>query len=131
MLDDTVSRALTQLYDLGVQPDWWKLPPQTAKGWELTTDLLAVRDPHCQGVVLLGLAAGMAEVKQGFAIAAQYPVCKGFTVGRTLFAAAAQEWLAGKIDDAAMVSAVAGNYVELIEAWRGVRHPIKSLSTSI
>ncbi|MGB0848844.1 MAG: bifunctional 5-dehydro-2-deoxygluconokinase/5-dehydro-2-deoxyphosphogluconate aldolase, partial [Thiolinea sp.] len=119
--DDTVCRALTQLYDLDVQPDWWKLPPQTAKGWELITDLLAARDPHCQGVVLLGLAASMEAVKQGFQVAAQYPVCKGFTVGRTLFAQPARRWLAGEIDDTAMVAAVAGNYVELIEAWRECR----------
>ncbi len=119
--DDTVSRALTQLYDRGVQPDWWKLPPQTAQGWTLITDLLTARDPHCQGVVLLGLAADMATVKQGFNVAAQYPICKGFTVGRTLFAEPARNWLAGEMDDVAMVNAVAGNYVELIEAWRGVR----------
>ena len=32
--DDTVSRALAELYALGIKPDWWKLEPQaTGAAW--------------------------------------------------------------------------------------------------
>nr|CAA6812652.1 MAG: 5-keto-2-deoxygluconokinase (EC / uncharacterized domain [uncultured Thiotrichaceae bacterium] len=119
--DDTMSRAITRFYDIGVRPDWWKLPPQTAKSWQLLTDLIEARDPHCQGVVLLGLAASMGSVKQGFADAADYPICKGFTVGRTLFEDAARQWMLKAIEDQQLVDTVAANYVELIEAWRNGR----------
>ncbi|MEZ5476890.1 MAG: DUF2090 domain-containing protein [Thiolinea sp.] len=119
--DDTMMRALQRLYNLGIRPDWWKLPPQTPASWELLSRLITARDPHCQGVVLLGLAADMETVKQGFAAAADYPLCKGFTVGRTLFATEARRWMSGELDDQQLIEGVAANYVELIEAWRACR----------
>ncbi len=42
----------------------------------------------------------MDDMKRGFAAAARNDRCKGFTVGRTLFAGPSREWLAGTIDDA-------------------------------
>ncbi|PWQ92442.1 bifunctional 5-dehydro-2-deoxygluconokinase/5-dehydro-2-deoxyphosphogluconate aldolase [Leucothrix pacifica] len=116
--DDTMSRALARMYNLGIRPDWWKLPPQSEASWELLTQLINHRDPHCQGVVLLGLAASMASVKQGFKTAAAYPICKGFTVGRTIFAEESRQWMLGEIDDQALVDGAAANYLELIKAWR-------------
>ena len=33
--DDTIARALTELYDAGLKPDWWKLEPQaSAAAWQ-------------------------------------------------------------------------------------------------
>ena len=33
--DDTIARALTELYDAGLKPDWWKLEPQASvKAWQ-------------------------------------------------------------------------------------------------
>ncbi len=29
--DDTIARAMRELYDLGIKPDWWKLEPQPPK----------------------------------------------------------------------------------------------------
>ena len=119
--DQSMAQTLEHLYDIGLQPDWWKLPPQTDVGWQAITTLLAKRDPYCQGVLLLGLAASMEAVKQGFAIAAQHPVCKGFTVGRTLFAEPVRQWLSGQANDQQLVDAVAANYIELIKTWRSYR----------
>lgn len=116
--DDTMARAIERLYNLGIRPDWWKLPPQTDASWQLLSQLIKQRDPHCQGVVLLGLAASMDSVKQGFAIAAKYSICKGFTVGRTLFAEASRKWMLGEFDDQALIDGAAANYLELIDAWR-------------
>ena len=45
-------------------------------------------DPHCRGVLLLGLDAPEAELMAAFAMARRHPVCKGFAVGRTIFAQA-------------------------------------------
>ena len=116
--DDTMSRTLRRLYDLDIYPDWWKLPPQTDASWKQLTQLINERDKHCQGIVLLGLAASMQSVKEGFATAGKYDICKGFTVGRTLFWEPSVSWMRGDIDDQAMIDAVAANYVELIEAWK-------------
>ncbi|WP_022951059.1 bifunctional 5-dehydro-2-deoxygluconokinase/5-dehydro-2-deoxyphosphogluconate aldolase [Leucothrix mucor] len=119
--DTTASRAVQRFYNVGVRPDWWKLPPQSAASWESLTQLIEQRDPHCQGVVLLGLAASMETVKQGFQVAAQYPLCKGFTVGRTLFAEPSRQWMLGHINDEQLIQAVADNYIELINAWQELK----------
>ena len=53
----TMSRALSRIYDLGVRPDWWKLPPSgSAAQWQAIQDTIAQEDPLCRGVLLLGLA---------------------------------------------------------------------------
>ncbi|MEG3115259.1 5-dehydro-2-deoxygluconokinase [Salinicola sp. 4072] len=119
--DRTLARALARLYNLGIRPDWWKLPTLTDAGWQAVSQIIDAQDPHCRGVVLLGLDAPMEEMKRGFAAAARHRQCKGFTVGRTLFAGPSREWLAGDLDDAQLVDKVASNYAELIEEWQRLR----------
>jgi len=54
-------------------------------------------------------------------VAARQPICKGFAVGRTLFAAAAQSWFEGQLDDAGVVADVAARYQRLIRMWQQAR----------
>ena len=117
----TVVRAVVQLYDAGVRPEWWKLPPLAERGWQALARTLAERDPWCRGVLLLGLEASEEELGDAFRVAAAQPICKGFAVGRTLFAAAAQAWLEGRLDDAGVVADVAARYRRLIRAWHELR----------
>ena len=49
--------------------------------------------------------------------AARQPLCKGFAVGRSIFADAAAAWFAGEIGDAGVVEQVADRYRRLIELW--------------
>lgn len=119
--DTTLPRSLQRLYHLGIRPDWWKLPTLSEVAWEAVGRVIDEQDPHCRGVVLLGLDAPMEDMKRGFSAAARNGQCKGFTVGRTLFAGPSREWFAGSIDDDELVGKVASNYAELIEAWRQLR----------
>ncbi len=64
--DDTVLRALKRLYNLGIYPEWWKLPPMSPAQWQAIDALLAERDPHCRGVVLLGLNASGETMAAAF-----------------------------------------------------------------
>jgi 5-dehydro-2-deoxygluconokinase len=114
---DTLARAVAQVYDSGLHPDWWKLPPPDADGWKALTAVITQRDPHCQGVLLLGLEASEAQLRLGFEAAAGQPLCRGFAVGRTLFADAAAAWFAGTLDDAGVVADVAARYQRLIGLW--------------
>ncbi|WP_261604345.1 bifunctional 5-dehydro-2-deoxygluconokinase/5-dehydro-2-deoxyphosphogluconate aldolase [Photobacterium sp. TY1-4] len=111
-------RAMQRFYNLGVKPDWWKLPPMSAQSWQQVSDLVAERDAFCHGVVLLGLDAPQEELKTGFAAAADQPLVKGFAVGRTLFGQPSREWLAGSIDDDQLIQQVKANYHNLITLWR-------------
>lgn len=111
-------RAIQRFYNLGVRPDWWKLPPLSSEGWAQLTPLLAQRDPYCRGVVILGLDAPLETLQQGFSAAVGFPIVKGFAVGRTLFAQPAQKWLRNEIDDAELIEQVKDNYLQLIAVWR-------------
>lgn len=120
--DETVSTALQELYDLGIKPDWWKLEPQaSAQAWRNIEAVIAGNDPYCRGVVLLGLEAPKEELLAAFEATRAAPVVKGFAVGRTIFADAAREWLAGRIDDEAAVAEMAGRFGALTQAWLGTR----------
>jgi len=114
----TVARALRRLYNLGVKPDWWKLEAQSAEGWQALGNVIGECDPRCNGVLLLGLDADDASLQRAFDVAARFPVCRGFAVGRSIFGASARDWLAGTVDDAEAVRRVAGAYRRVIGMWR-------------
>jgi 5-dehydro-2-deoxygluconokinase len=118
---DTVYRALKRLYNLGIQPEWWKLAPMASQQWKAIDALIAERDPYCRGVVLLGLSAAVDQLSEGFRAAAASKTCKGFTVGRTIFHEPSRAWLAGEIDDKEVVASVRGTFETLIGAWRAAR----------
>ncbi|WP_434525206.1 bifunctional 5-dehydro-2-deoxygluconokinase/5-dehydro-2-deoxyphosphogluconate aldolase [Photorhabdus asymbiotica] len=111
-------RALRRFYNLGVKPDWWKLPPLSANSWDSISYLIQQRDPYCRGVVILGLDAPQEELKIGFNAAAGKSIVKGFTVGRTLFGQPSLQWLKNEIDDNSLIQKIKMNYHNLISLWR-------------
>ncbi|EHA14711.1 5-dehydro-2-deoxygluconokinase [Halomonas sp. HAL1] len=116
--DDMFINAMQRFYNLGVQPDWWKLPPQSPDGWQRIGRLLQARAPHCRGVVMLGLDAPLDELKKGLMDSAGVDVCKGFAVGRTIFGEPSRRWLRGDYDDEQLIEAVLANYMTLVDAWQ-------------
>jgi 5-dehydro-2-deoxygluconokinase len=118
---DTVYRAVKRLYNLGIYPEWWKLEPMTASQWQAIDALIAERDPHCRGVVLLGLNASVDVLSAGFRDARASTACRGFAVGRTIFYDPARRWLAGALDDAQLRRAIGATFQQLIDAWRDAR----------
>jgi 5-dehydro-2-deoxygluconokinase len=117
---------LGEIYAAGVKPDWWKLlPPADEQAWEGIAATIANNDPHCRGVLLLGMDASEEELERAFSLAARHPVCKGFAVGRSIFMDAARQWFAGKSDDEAVVRTVAGNYSKLVNLWKKARQACK------
>jgi 5-dehydro-2-deoxygluconokinase len=116
--DDTIARALSALYALGIKPDWWKLEPQASPAaWAAIGRTILDNDPWCRGVLMLGLEAPPEALAAAFAAAADAPVVKGFAVGRTLFADAAGKWLAGRMSDEEAVADMAGRFEALTRAW--------------
>ncbi|CNG95301.1 putative carbohydrate kinase [Yersinia thracica] len=113
--------TMAHFYALGIQPDWWKLPPLSAENWQQIGNLIETQDPYCRGVLILGLDSSEAILKAGFAAAAQAPWVKGFAVGRTIFGQASRHWLQGELDDAELIAQVKQNYQTLIGYWRYYR----------
>lgn len=119
LADDTVARVVARLYDRGIKPDWWKLEPQpSASAWRQIEGAVRAGDRHCRGIVILGLDAPEAALAKAFKSAAGCDLVKGFAVGRTIFAAASERWLAGQLDDAAAVDEMAGRFDRLVRAWQ-------------
>lgn len=118
----TIARAITRFYDLGVKPDWWKLEPMDdPAAWRSIEAVIAERDPFCRGVVLLGLSQPTETLLAAFGATAGAPVVKGFAVGRTIFHEPARAWLSNEIDDTTAVNQLAATLSYLVEAWRRAR----------
>jgi 5-dehydro-2-deoxygluconokinase len=122
MNDHTIACAMTELYALGIKPDWWKLEPQSSPAaWDEIGKVIDNHDPFCRGIVLLGLEAPEDELARGFKAVANKSHVKGFAVGRTIFNKAAQEWLRGSISDDAAITMMAEKFATLVKIWNEAR----------
>jgi 5-dehydro-2-deoxygluconokinase len=120
--DQTTATAIRRFYEIGVRPDWWKLEPMRSDAaWAASCAAITENDPWCRGVVVLGLEAAEEELAASFAAAARQPLVKGFAVGRTIFADAAQSWLRGELDDAAAVATMTERFQRLCGLWDEAR----------
>ena len=118
----TLVTALEQIYRAGVRPDWWKLPPcNTDAEWEAIARVIERNDPHCRGVLVLGLEASEEALERSFRIAAPHAICRGFAVGRSIFAEAAGNWFAGAMSDDLVIEDVARRYRRLVALWDEAR----------
>ena len=116
--DSTVANTIRRFYNLGVFPAWWKLESQTADAWKVISNVICDRDPHCNGVLLLGLDAPEDKLAESFREAAPNPVCKGFAVGRSIFGAVARRWFAGEMNDDEAADKIAEKYERIIKIWQ-------------
>ncbi|HSH90765.1 MAG TPA: 5-dehydro-2-deoxygluconokinase, partial [Ramlibacter sp.] len=130
--EDTLAQALSQIYEAGIRPDWWKLPPcESDAGWSAIATVIGRHDPYCRGVLVLGLEASEDDLERSFRIAAPHPMCRGFAVGRSIFADAAAAWFAGDMDDEAVVADIASRYASLIARWGQARAGMAEAVNSI
>lgn len=130
--DNTLTEALQQIYAAGIQPDWWKLPPcDSAAEWDSIAAVITQHDPHCRGVLVLGLEASEEELDRSFRIAAPHGICRGFAVGRSIFAESATRWFAGRVTDEQVIADIAQRYARLVTRWDEARAGMAEAQTSI
>jgi 5-dehydro-2-deoxygluconokinase len=116
---ETIAAAMSRFYDLGIRPDWWKLPALAdSQDWRRVGDIIRARDPFCRGIVILGQDSGYDGVAKSFGAAAGEPLVRGFAVGRLIFWEAAEAWFSGRMDDAAAVAAIGSNYDRVCSLWQ-------------
>ena len=116
--NDTAAEVINRFYEIGIYPDWWKLEPmKNDAAWSATCAAVEKNDPHCRGIVVLGLNAPKEHLAASFASAAKHDLVKGFAVGRTIFADAAKAWFAGKIDDKQAIEMMHDNYSAICDIW--------------
>ncbi len=120
--DLTTAKLIQRFYDIGIYPDWWKLEPmQTDAAWAATCAAITANDAHTQGIVVLGLGQTEAELAASFALAAKYPLVKGFAVGRTIHGDVGRDWMAGRMDDVSATTTMAANFRRLCTIWDTAR----------
>ena len=117
-MDEVMTAAIVdRFYAIGVYPDWWKLEPMVSeKAWRLACDAIASNDPHCRGILVLGLDAPARDLHTSFGVAARHDLVKGFAVGRTIFTDVARAWMAGTVTDDAAVTRLAETFAGLCTA---------------
>jgi 5-dehydro-2-deoxygluconokinase len=119
--DDDLVRAMNAIYQLGIYPEWWKLPPPTVHQWPAINASIESNDPHCHGVILLGLNQTEAVLAKGFNAAASETRCKGFAIGRSIFIEPAEDWFARRADDEQTIMRIAEKFTSIVKAWRKYR----------
>jgi 5-dehydro-2-deoxygluconokinase len=119
--DQTLARAIKRCYNLGIRPAWWKLQSQTPAAWRNVAQVIAERDPWCNGILMLGLDAPEETLRSAFEDVADIGLCRGFAVGRSIFNAAARAWFNGNLSDVGAIEDIAARYQRLIDSWREVR----------
>jgi 5-dehydro-2-deoxygluconokinase len=116
--ETTIAEILGRLYALGIRPDWWKLESQASDtAWRAVEMAVRTGYPYCRGVILLGLDASEDKLVTDFALAARYPIMKGFAIGRTIWSQAAERWLAGEISDQEAIADMGARFQQLSHAW--------------
>jgi 5-dehydro-2-deoxygluconokinase len=120
--DEIVLAAMRRFYEIGLKPDWWKLPPSTEREtWKRIGDLLRASDPHARGVILLGLDSSEAELGRAFSASADEPVVRGFAVGRAIFWSSAERWFEGRASDQEAIAEVRSAFLRIVDRWRARR----------
>jgi 5-dehydro-2-deoxygluconokinase len=118
--DNSMVQLLERFYEIGVRPDWWKVPPNKApEVWRRIGDVVREHDPYCGGVLVLGQALEEDDLAEFFAAAASEPRCNGFAIGRSIYGEQALRWLAGEITEEELMSSVAEGYRRMVSMWRG------------
>jgi len=120
--DLTTARVIRHFYDIGIFPDWWKLEPMRSRAaWAEAVRTITENDPHSRGIVVLGLGESEAALAESFGLAAEFDLVKGFAVGRTIFAEAAEGYMAGRLGEEEAVAMMALNYGRLCDLWDQAR----------
>jgi 5-dehydro-2-deoxygluconokinase len=118
--ENSMVELLERFYEIGVRPDWWKVPPnREPEVWRRIGDAVREHDPYCAGVLVLGQALEEEKLAEFFTATATEPMCNGFAIGRSIYGDQARRWLAGEIHDEELMSSVAEGYRRMVSLWQG------------
>ena len=115
---EQILQLMTRLYDLNICPDWWKLEPvNDTQFWHQASQIVASRDPHLQGIIILGKNMPTEELASVFKAGRGAKFVKGFAIGRTIFGDVAKKWMSDNITDEQAVQQMAETFATLIQLW--------------
>lgn len=113
-----VAEAVEALYRSGLYPTWWKLPALYGlEQWREIARVIRQYDPHCAGVIVLGLDQPLAKLTPKLKLAKDSGVGVGFAIGRSIWRQPAEKWFAKTLDDRAAVEAVKKEFEAVVATW--------------
>ena len=119
---EVILNAIQRCYDLDVYPDWWKLEAASSReNWKKITSTINRNDPNTRGILILGLGSPIEELQESFRVAAEFPLVKGFAVGRSVFKEVADKWMSDIISDDDAIQEISQNYLRLCKLWDNCR----------
>jgi myo-inositol catabolism protein IolC len=115
-----IVRAIAELQAAGVEPDVWKLEGLDAVDDARAAVAQARSGEGREGVALtiLGAGADDARVDHWLRIAAATPGFTGFAIGRSIWADAVRDHLAGTAGTDAAADRIARNYLRFVDVFR-------------
>jgi 5-dehydro-2-deoxygluconokinase len=117
--ENSMVELLTRFYEIGVRPEWWKIPPNPDPDvWKRIGDVVRENDPYCAGLLVLGQGATAEKLVESFVAAASESLCNGFAIGRSIYGDPARRWLGGEIEDEELMSSVAERYEHMVSLWQ-------------
>ena len=72
-------------------------------------------------MVLLGLGSRLEALETAFAAAAGEPLCRGYAIGRSVFAEAAEGWFTHQLADKQVVDQIVERLRLLANRWAATR----------
>lgn len=113
-----VAQSVEALYRKGLYPTWWKLPAlDSVEQWNEIARIVRKYDPHCAGVIVLGLDQPLDELAAKLKFAKQSGIGTGFAIGRSIWRQPAEKWFAKKIGDAEAVAMIRSALKSVQSAW--------------
>ncbi len=113
-----VADAVEALYRLGLKPTWWKLPAlERIEQWQEIAGIVRKHDPHCAGVIVLGLDQPLNELMPKLKLAKDGGIGVGFAIGRSIWRQPAERWFAKELSDQDAVAAIKQAFSKVIAAW--------------
>lgn len=113
-----LAATLERFYAIGIEPDWWKLPPlPQPAAWRRVGSIIRVNDAYCRGILVLGQQVSEEVLHRSFDAAAGEPLVRGFAIGRNIFWMPAEQWFAGEIGDDRAVELMVQKFRHVIGLW--------------
>lgn len=119
---DELAASIELIYQNKIYPDWWKLAAmKSQEDWDKISILIKKKDFNCRGVLLLGADKPIEMLKEEFALASRQDICKGYAIGRSIFASACKSWFDNKFDNAQAKELIENNFRTVINNWQSCK----------
>ena len=116
---NTVSYIMTEIYQRGIKPDWWKIDvPQDKDTWQNIIDTMQEHDQYCRGLILLGKQNNITNMQDLLSKSRrQHSKCVGFAIGRPIFWQVAKAWMNDRASDNDIIEQVSKNFTSLLDSF--------------